>query len=315
MAAATFRLRLGSSRRTMHVFAAGACAAACGGDVITLGTGDAEPIFSDAGQSVRNLNLERNEEYDPTLTDDLLEIFFISDRMNGVGGKDVWHAVRGDRTEPFGEPTLVVEASSPLNEESAAVSGDGRTLWVGSRRPGGQGGIDIWRTTRELGGTWAPLEPVPALNSEFDDLPRPPGQGGAVLPIASDRRENGLFQTFLATRTGAHGDFTILDPLELEYLWDASASMEDGFLSVDGLHLFFRRAVPGQEGTLYVTWRRSIDDRFLSPAPVLNLVNSAYDDRDPFVSADGSRFFFASNRRNGTTLDIYATWLYLPTYR
>ena len=290
----------------------GSGALACGGDVIRLGTGDAEPSFGDPGQSVRNLNLERNDEYDPTLTDDLLEIFFISNR-GGRGGKDVWHAVRRDRRDPFDDPELVADASSPADEESVAISGDGRTLWVGTRRAGGLGGIDIWQTTRpEPRGAWSPLEPVVPLNSALDDLPRPPGQGGNVMPIASNRNGGSLFQTFLATRAGPHQQFA--NPEPVDDLWIPDASMEDGFLTDDGLHLFFRHAALGQDGTLYVAWRTSTGDAF-GPPLSLPTVNSAYDNRDPFVSADRSRFFFASNRRNAIYLDIYATQLYLPTYR
>lgn len=293
---------------------AGACLAACGGELVRLGTGDAEPAFGDAGQSVRNLNQERNNEYDPTLTDDLLEIFFISDRPRGLGGKDVWHAVRRDRRDPFDQPELVPAASSQADEESVAVSGDGLTLWVGSRRDGGQGGVDIWFTWRsEPDGMWNPLQPLEVLNSPSDDLPRPPGQAGTVLPIASNRRGGGLFQTFFARRVGQSQEFAPLEPLE--YLWVDDASMEDGFLTDDGLHLFFRRAALGQEGTLYVTWRTTIEEPFRTDPASLDLVNSAYDERDPFVSADRTRFFFASDRRNAASLDIYATRIELPTYR
>jgi len=287
-------------------------AIACGGDVIELGTGQALPSFGDEGQSVRNLNIVVSEEYDPTLTDDLLEIFFVSDRLGGIGNKDVWTAVRRDRRDPFDMPTLVREASSPSEEASAAVSGDGLTLWVGTRREGGMGGADIWRSVRsERGGEWSRPEPVVALNSGADDLPRPPGQGGNVLPIASDR-EGLLYQTFLATRDAPHLEFDRLTPLD--YLWDGESSMDDGFLSDDGLHLFFRRALVGRPGDLYVAWRRSLDERFQPPVS-LDAVNSPDDDRDPFVSADRTRFFFASNRSTGFRLDIYASPLYLPTFR
>lgn len=288
--------------------------AACGGELVRLGTGDAEPTFGDPGQSVRNLNQERNNEYDPTLTHDLLEIFFISDRAGGLGGKDVWHAVRTDRREPFGPPEPVRDASSPADEEGVAVSGDGRTLWVGSRRAGGQGGIDIWCTSRtDPEGAWEEPEPVEVLNSDQDDLPRPPGQGGAVLPISSNRGGGGLFQTFLAKHAGLHQEFAGLD--RLDYLEVDDTSMEDGFLTDDGLHLFFRRAALGGEGTLYVTWRTTTEEHFRDDPVGLDLVNSGYDDRDPFVSADRTRFFFASDRRNAASLDIYATRIELPTYR
>ena len=48
----------------------------------------------------------------------------------------------------------LVEASSLSEEASPAVSGDGLTLWVASRREPTVGGMDIWRVTRpKRGGT------------------------------------------------------------------------------------------------------------------------------------------------------------------
>lgn len=284
---------------------------ACGGDVFTLGSGDAEPSFGDEGRRVRYLNEVGNEEYDPTLTDDLLEIFFISDRVGGVGGKDVWYAERRSRTEPFDAPQLLVEASSLSEEASPAVSGDGLTLWVASRREPTVGGMDIWRVTRpERGGTWGMIEPVDALNSPFDDLPRPPGQRGTILPVASDR-VGAVYQTFFARRAGESSAFSGPEPVE--HLWDTVASMEDAHLSDDGLHLFFRRALRGQPGDLFVSWRTSTEEPFREPV-ALDAINSTEDDRDPFLSADRARFFFSSNRRDGLGLDIYATSLDLPSF-
>jgi hypothetical protein len=121
-----------------------------------------------------------------------------------------------------------------------------------------------------------------------------------------------VYQTFLAHRTGPQQEFGRLEAVDT--LRTTDSSLEDGFISDDGLHLFYRRAAPGLKGDLYVAWRRSIEERFETSVS-LALVNSAYDERDPFVSADRSRFFFASDRRNGIWLDIYATRLNLPTYR
>lgn len=293
--------------------ALGLAALSCGGEVIELGAGDAAPRFGGQGDTVRNLNAAVSEEFDPTLTDDLLEIFFVSDRLGGVGNKDVWRAERRDRRDPFDPPTLVREVSSPSEEATAAISGDGLTLWVGSRREGGLGGVDVWRFGRsERSAPFGEPEHLAALSSPADDLPRPPGLHGDVLPVASDR-EGLLFQTYLAIRAGPHQEFEVLEPLR--ELWDDTSSMDDACLSDDGLHLFFRRAPVGQPGDLFVAWRRSIDEPFEEPPLRLDAINSADDDRDPFVSADRARFFFASNRADGVSLDIYAAPLYLPTFR
>jgi WD40 repeat protein len=284
---------------------------ACGGDIVTLGAGDPVPGFGDAGRRVRNVNVDASEEYGVTLTDDLLEIFFISNRGGGVGGKDVWHARRASRTDYFEPPSALIEVSSTFEEASPAISADGLTLWVASAQQPGLGGMDIWRSTRpDRGAPFGAMENVEALNSEADDLPRPVGQGGSILPIVSNRVD-ATFQTFFARRAGLGLDFVAPEPLT--ELWQVGTTMEDAFLTSDGLFVFFKRAAPGQSGDLFVSWRMSELEPFVEPIP-LGAVNSEGDERDPFVSSDRIRFFFSSNRREASDLDIYATNIDLPRF-
>jgi hypothetical protein len=285
---------------------------ACSEDgIVTLGTGGPVLAFAGGGERVNNVNLEASEEYDPTLTDDLLEVFFISDRQGGMGGRDVWHAERRSRTDGFDAPVLLVAASSFQEEASPVVSGDGLTLWFGSRREPSVGAMDVWRTTRPTRGEpWAAPENVASLNSALDDLPRPLGAGELVMPFASSRAD-GVYQTFLAERPSTGADFASITPLD--YLWAAGSSMDDAQLTRDGRVLFFRRAGLGEPGDLFISWRASDADAFAPPVP-LDAVNSPDDDRDPFLSADEIRFFFSSDRRDGVTLDIYATNIEVPSF-
>jgi len=283
----------------------------CGADAtVTLG---GAPVleFGDTGQRVRNLNLLASTELGATLTEDLLEIYFISDREGGLGEGDVWYARRSARSDPFGAPEVVLELSSPAAEASPAIAHDGLTLWLASSREPGLGQLDIWRATRGARGQpWGPLENVAALNSPFNDIPRPPGAGGAVLPIASDR-EGGAYQAYLAHGQAASFDDARLEPLA--YLWQTDASIGDPFLSWDGRLLFFRRATLDGAGDLFVAWRREADAQFIDAAP-LPSVNSDADERDPFVSSDQIRFFFSSNQRDSARFDIYATSITLPPF-
>jgi WD40 repeat protein len=282
---------------------------ACGGDaIVTLGAGGPVPVFGDAGQRIRNLNLAASAERDAMLSDDLLQIYFISDRADGGGGGDVWYAERSSRTDAFDRALILPEVSTVAEEASPVIAADGLTLWWGSRRDGGLGQMDVWRVTRPtLDEPWGSPENEAALNSPFDDEPCPLAQGGTVMPIVSDR-EGGRRQTFLAHR-GAGGAFDTLEPLD--YLWQPDASMEDAFVSQDGLLLFFKRAAEAAPGDLFVAWRASSHDRFKEPV-ALPLVNSGADEADPFLSTDQIRFFFSSDRREGGGLDIYATSVVLP---
>jgi len=291
--------------------AASACLACADERVVTLGTGAPILASEGSGERVNNVNQETSEEYDATLTDDLLEVFFISDRQGGMGGRDIWHATRRSRTESFDRPVLLAPASSLQEEASPVVSGDGLTLWFGSRREPSVGAMDVWRTTRlSRGEPWAVPENVASLNSELDDLPRPLGDGERVMPLATSRAD-GIYQTFLARRSSPDADFSSVEPLS--DLWLAGFSMDDAQLTRDGRVLFFRRAALGEPGDLYTSWRRGTDEAFSAPV-ALDAVNSAEDDRDPFLSSDEIRFFFSSDRRDGLTLDIYATNIEVPRF-
>lgn len=283
--------------------------ASCGDEVLTLGVGAPVPEFADAGRRPDRLNTESFEESDATLTADLLEVFFISDRE---GTRDVWHAERSSRTEPFGDPLLLDAASSDAEEASPAISGDGLTLWFASTRAPGLGGMDVWCIRRGARGqAWDPPENVEPLNGPADELPRPPAGGGLVLPLASDRGGAG-HQAFFAQRPSVELPFGPPEPLQALFALDGD--VEDPFLSEDGRLLFFTLAAPSGERDLLLAWRAAPDDPFRDPI-ALDELNSPGDERDPFLSADQIRFFFSSARRDGGGLDIYATNVELPAFR
>jgi hypothetical protein len=259
----------------------------------------------------------------PTLTGDLLEIYFTSNRDGGVGDGDVWVAKRTDPSAPFGTPALVDDVNTDSFETSSAISTDGLTLWFGSDRAGGLGMTDIWvsqRATRNDG--WStPLDLV-GLNSSAEDIPRPPGLHGTVMPMASARDLAApSYQTYFATRAGSSATFGA--PVPVEGIDTADKLIVDGFLTDDGLTLFYSAAPvleplnlddAGRDadarpdagstpdaapalGTsdLFVAWRRSTDGPFDFALPLTDL-NTSANERDPWLSPDASTFFFTSDR-------------------
>jgi hypothetical protein len=280
---------------------------ACGsGDLVTLGRAVPDPQFGDAGRPLANINSAVADQT-PTLTEDLLEIYFASYDSSGPGQGDIWYAQRTSREEAFGAATLVSDLSTPSREVSPAISRDGLSLWLASDRPGSSGGLDIWKSERpSRDARWRDLQPVSDLNSSSDDLPRPLAQGERVMPLAS-KRDGGVLQTFLATRASRDAPFEV-EPLGLQ----SAAGMAGGFLSEDGRLLFFQRGADG--GDLYLTWRRSPADPFHDPPLSLEAVNSLSIERDPWVSSDQTRLFFSSDRQLETSFDIFATTLDLPVF-
>ena len=287
--------------RSHSLFLGIACAiaAGCGGTVVDIGDPKPPPYRFDAPRLLAELDTTTYANQNPTLTGDVLDIYFTSNR--GDTAADVWTAHRASRSDPFEPPMLVAEASSPLYETSPAISVDGLSLYVGSDRDGTTGGLDIWVATRsDRNAPWSALENLTALNSTMNDIPRPPGQHGLVMPMASERDVTGGYRTFLAVRPDVNQPF---DAMVLVAGLVGGDTLADAFLSDDGLTMFYAAAAGGAKPDMYVAWRASTADRFSLPTPLTDL-NTAADERDPWLSPDGTLFYFTSDRGNGV-LQIY----------
>jgi len=279
----------------LSAFAAGCDA----GAVVDIG--DARPAGYRFGtpRLLAELDVGFNNE-NPTLTADLRELYFNSSH-GGETGSDVWVARRDSVADPFGAPVLVAGLDTISYEGNPAISLDGLSLYFGSDRDSGAGDIDIWGTSRATRTEpWSVPENIGALNSPAKDLPRPPGQHGLVMPLSSQRDVADGYQLYTATRPGAGAPFGA--PAMIPELSDPTRNIADAFLSDDGLTLFYASAPIGAMPDLFVSWRKSTSQRFTVTDPLVDL-NSAGDERDPWLSPDGTRLYFVSDRSG--TLQIY----------
>jgi hypothetical protein len=309
------------ARAACHL-AALACACS-GGKVVVLGSGSPVLYHFDAPVLVPELASTSRTD-NPTLTGDLLEIYFTTDRVSGNG--DVWFATRASPDAPFGTAAAVTAVNGASFETSSAISTDGLTLWFGSDRVGGAGGIDIWVSQRaSRASAWSTPVAVLSLNSPADDIPRPPGQHGLVMPMASEVATPDHYQTYLAARATTGAPFAA--PVAIPKLDYTDRSTVDGFLTDDGLTMFFSsapvaapadaaapadggKAVDGGSGTdagvaksdLFVAFRRSTSEDFGLVEPLTDL-NTPADERDPWLTPDGTTLYFTSDR--GGVLNIY----------
>lgn len=246
------------------------------------------------------LNTEDNDD-NPSLSFDLLTLCWTSLRAGGTGDADIWCSVRTEVESGFEAPTEAVELNSPVFETSSALSSDGLEIWFGSRREGGLGGIDIWTSTRA--GRMQPWQEPSlevALNSAFDDIPRPLGFTGQVMPMAS-RRVGGLYNTYFAERNLDSSEFS--EPALVVGLNEQLGPVGDAFLLEDGLTLLFARETNTGTTDLFVTQRLTPSDPF-QPASPLGGVNSEADERDPWLSPDGTQLYFSSNRSGNFDLFV-----------
>lgn len=232
----------------------------------------------------------------PTLTGDLLEIYFTSTRG---GDSDVWFATRDSADVDFSTPVALDLVNTPEFESSPAVESDGLTLWVARREENeaGIGDLDIYVCRRpSRNAEWSSPELATALSSAGDDIPRPPGANGLVMPLAS-RAEGETYQLYLARRQTTRSEFEA--PVLLQAAVREDYGSVDGFVTWDGDHLLFAYT-QDDLGDLFVA--RNDDSAFTEPLPLVD-INTAADERDPWVSSDGKLLFFASDRDG--TLRIY----------
>lgn len=86
------------------------------------------------------------------------------------GGGDIVVSTRlanGTWSQP--EPLSGI-INSTFEEKSVSISKDEKTLYFSSNRPGGYGGLDIYRATKDSKGEWSNVKNVgPRINTKYDD--------------------------------------------------------------------------------------------------------------------------------------------------
>lgn len=270
---------------------------ACGSAVLDVGVPRATYKFG-APRLLGELDTTYANQ-NPSLTADLLELFFTSGRADNSA--DVWTARRASPQDPFDAPSIVAEISTSSFETSPAVTLDGLTLYYGSDRSGGAGEVDIWQVTRTDRTTpWGDVQNVTALNTSAKDIPRPLGQHQLVMPLGSQRDSSIGYETFLAARPAVTQPFGA--PSMVSGLASDQDAVADGFLTDDGLTLFYSVTPSNGAPDLFVATRASTAAPFSQPAALTDL-NTSSDERDPWLSPDGTAFFFSSDR--GGNLQIY----------
>jgi hypothetical protein len=239
----------------------------------------------------------------PTLTADMLEMYFLSDRAAGPGQGDVWVSTRAGPGDLWGAPALVTAINGPSRETSPAISADGLTLCVASDRAGGQGGLDIWVSTRaSRSGDWSAPVPLAELNSPADEIPRPPGDHARVMPLSRRATANDPYQLYWSSRALPSAPWT--SPVH-EMSLNSGNIDDDGYLMDDGVTLYFSSDRLNGSQDLFVTERPDDSAPFAVPVVMAALNTDKYEERDPWVSPDGRELYFTSDRTG--SLQIYHT--------
>jgi hypothetical protein len=230
---------------------------------------------------------------DPTLTGDMLELYFNSDRAGGLGRGDIWRSTRATIADTWSAPTLVTELSSASVETTPEVSRDGLTLWFGSDRSGGAGRQDVWVSTRaSRGAAWATPVVVSELSSAATDNAATESRGGLRLILSSDRGTDAGVNALLASSRA-----TVTAPWAMPVRlaeFGASRNTSSPLESDDGTLVYFNQTDAGRDHLYRAT--RADERCAYSAMTAIAELNSPATDADPWFSPDLRRVVFSSTR-------------------
>ncbi|MBS2015056.1 MAG: PD40 domain-containing protein [Deltaproteobacteria bacterium] len=235
------------------------------------------------------------------LTADELTIVFSSTRAPSVGGYDLWSSTRASRSLPWPSPSPIAGVNTNANERFPAIRSDGLVLYAKYDGPGGSGAGDVYFATRGPAGAFAALAPVAGMNAASDDGNPFVSPDGTSLWFGTTR--SGGTDIYRASLT-APGVATAVAPESGDI--NSNANDTSAAVSADGRTMFFASARGGgPAGTrdIYVARRAQANGPFGAASPVTEL-NSSADDLPTWISGDGCRIYFSSDR-NGHSEIFY----------
>lgn len=226
---------------------------------------------------------------DASLTGDLLEIYFNSDRVGGVGGGDLWTSRRASVGASWQPPVNVVELNTTGSDATPGISSDGLTLYFAAERDDAIGVKDLYVATRpDRDAPWEPPERIAEVASTADEAGPAISVDELTLYFTSNR--DGDFDVYRSTRASAADPWSAPVPVtELNSDDVESEPWPDGPQTT--IVLGSRR--PGGAGgtDLYEARRATADDPFGAPMPIVEL-NTDANDTDPWLSPDGRTLVF-----------------------
>lgn len=250
-------------------------------------------------QPVHELN-SAEEEDDPTLTADMLEIYF------NRGDTTIWCSTRSSLSAPWNPPTMVSELNSTDLDTAPRIVSGGTTIFISSNRSHSKasGSYDIYVASRaKRGDSWSTPQPVVELNSSATDYPGAPTSDLLTITLHSNRGGGpGGFDIFDATRPDTS---TAWNSPKLVAAVNLSSTDRDPWVNTTATVLYFASDRQGGLGEtdLWIATRSSPAATFTAPAPVA-AINSTSADQDPWLSPDQTTIYFSSSRSGNTDLYV-----------
>lgn len=248
-------------------------------------------------------------ESSPHLMGDGLTLYFASSRPGGAGKNDIYVATRKDSSAAFSSITSYSSVNTEHQENGLLVTEDGLGAILSTTRPGGPGQADLWFATRTnttkpfASADFAPIPGVNTAQPEHD--PFLSDDELHFYYLVTDWKEGvGGQDLVVVSRTSKSADF---GPPALVPGVNTQYNEDNPSLTADGLVILFGSDRPGSLGNKDIWYATRVDTSAAFSQPKrLPTVNTAYDDRESFVTPDGCELYFASDRPGGAgKLDIY----------
>lgn len=258
----------------------------------------------------KSINSESND-YAFEMSIDGKSAYFTSDRTTDTKSKnddDIWVTYRTDSGWGIAK-NLGNIINSEKNYEfggdgSAAISSDGKTMYFASSREDGIGNVDIY-SAENLNGVWSNIKNLglPLNSKKFDSHPAI-SPDGKTLYFSSDREGGYGGLDIWASELGSDGKWQ--EPKNLGPEINTDKDESSPFIAADNVTLYFAsKGWPGY-GKYDLFMSRKSNGEWTKPQNLGQPINSADNDRFPYVPKSGNYVYFASDRSGGFgKYDVY----------
>jgi Tol biopolymer transport system component len=246
------------------------------------------------------------DEWHCALSGDGLSIFFVSDRPGGFGGFDLWVAQRPHRNADWAAArNLGPNLNTSTDEFTPELSPDGHWLFFSSTGLSPNKHLQIYAAFRadpndNLG--WGPpVDLGPGVNSSHytgdPSIFIDPGSGAVTLLFVRLDRNNDDWNIYQSVQgpDGVFGDAVPVPEL------NTRSRETHPTVRRDGLEVIFVSNRPGSLGgvDLWASTRPTTSDKWSTPVNLGPTVNTEFNDRAPYLSADGLSLVLVSDRPGG----------------
>jgi flagellar motor protein MotB len=163
-------------------------------------------------------------------------IYFVSDRKDGVGGKDIWLVTRNDEDRWSGLKNLGPVINTAEDEQGVFMHADGRTLYFSSKGHAGSGGHDLFVAKLDEQGWSAPKNLNAPLNTPGDDLYIVFLADGKTAYMSSERAggmgEKDLYEVKFAPLPGRKAQDPLLTVLKGQVLDEETKQPVEGDIEI-----------------------------------------------------------------------------------